>query len=220
MSSFSIANPSLASPYTMNQYRDVPEPSIAPPKIPSEGPPPRLTIQTLRALPTSISPSTAEEAFVLEEVVRSLIAVRIIQGFYWTHIHANRRDGKRLNTPFCAMCNERRTLNKCHPLAMESDPSNGGCFLVCDNCAKICGFHPKCMGTFYCAHEDVTMACGVMACYKHKGVCDGSMHRQEWFERTYHYNYDDYRGYDAYDYSDDSDDYDSDGYDPYYDPDY
>jgi hypothetical protein len=57
--------------------------------------------------------------------------------------------------------------------------------------------NPKAMGYFECSHERETMT----ACYKHKGVCDGSMHQ------LHYSNYQDY-DYEEYNYGEYEDYYD------------
>ena len=120
---------------------------------------------------------------------RTRCAAITIQNFYWRHINGrgvvvSTYNGVDYRT-VCQFCEKRRTSNTC-----ELKRSDWGepCFIVCDYCTRQWPNHAKAMGTFYCAHERETL----VACYRHKGECDGSAHR------NLRDDYDDYDDYDYY----------------------
>ena len=141
---------------------------------------PSLRILCLNAIqPVAVNVETsASEMYMMEWVVRARAAVRTIQNFYWRHIYLRKLSllftglatGTRFEFPFCGICRIRRTMDRCEMTSQE--PPNT-CFVTCDRCKTMYPNHPKAMGTHWCEHERETLE----ACYHHKGVCDGSIHR-------------------------------------------
>ena len=123
-----------------------------------------------------------------------------IQNFYWRHVNGRSRvnlfgeyyilnNGVDYRT-ICQFCEKRRTFNTCE---VQRSDWEEPCFVVCDYCTRQWPNHAKAMGTFYCEHERETL----IACYRHKGECDGSAHRNVSDDYD---DFDDYEDYQQNDY--------------------